>query len=99
MDNNEIVKNNQRKESGRKDTGSVDEEVRKLFKKNGGKINQQDFQNLRIKHGNEEFVEKIQRLFVEKHTEITKKAKKFAQLIREKYGDSNHPFHILLEKA
>lgn len=99
MDNNEIDKNNQRKESGRKDTGSVDEEVRKLFKKNGGKINQQDFQNLRIKYGNEEFVEKIQRLFVEKHTEITKKAKKFAQLIREKYGDSNHPFHILLEKA
>jgi hypothetical protein len=99
MDNNEIVKNNQRKESGRKDTGSVDEEVRKLFKKNGGKINQQDFQNLRIKYGNEEFVEKIQRIFIEKHTEITKKAKKFAQLIREKYGDSKHPFHILLEKA
>jgi hypothetical protein len=99
MDNNEIVKNNQRKESGHKDTGSVDEEVRKLFKKNGGKINQQDFQNLRIKYGNEDFVEKIQRIFVEKHTEITKKAKKFAKLIREKYGDSNHPFHILLEKA
>lgn len=99
MDNNEIVKNNQRKESGRKDSGNVDEEVRKLFKRSGGKINQQDFQNLRVKYGNEEFVEQVQRVFVEKQTELTKKAKKFAQLIREKYGDAQHPFHILLEKA
>jgi hypothetical protein len=96
---NEIVKNNQRKDSGRKDTGAVDEEVRKLFKRSGNKINQQDFQNLRIKYGNEEFVEKVQRVFIEKQTEITKKAKKFAQLIREKYGNNQYPFHILLEKA
>jgi hypothetical protein len=96
---NEIVKNNQRKDSGRKDSGNVDEEVRKLFKRSGGKINQQDFQNLRVKYGNEEFVEKVQRVFIEKQTEITKKAKKFAQLIREKYGNNQYPFHILLEKA
>lgn len=99
MDNNNYVKNNQRKDSGRKDTGSVDNEVQKLFKRSGGKINQQDFQMLRNKYGNEELVEKIQRVFVEKHTEITKKAKKFAQLIREKYANSQYPFHVLLEKA
>jgi hypothetical protein len=91
------LNNNQRKEPSGKD--SVDDEVRKLFKKNGDKINQQDFQNLRIKYGNEEFVEKVQRVFVERQTEITKKAKKFAQLIREKYGNNQYPFHILLEKA
>jgi len=100
MDNeNDNFKNNQRKESGKKDLSSVDEEVQKLFKRSGGKINQQDFQNLRNKYGNEEFVEKIQRVFVEKHTEITKRAKKFAQLIREKYSNSQYPFHILIEKA
>ena len=98
MNNNEIVKNNQRKESGRKD-GSVDDEVRKLFKRSGGKLDQQQFNNLRIKYGNDEFVEKVQRVFIEKQTEITKKAKKFAQLIRDKYGDNQYPFHTLLEKA
>jgi len=98
MDNNDIVKNNQRKDSGRKDS-NINDEVQKLFKRSNGKINQQDFQNLRIKYGNEELVDKIQKAFIEKYTEITKKAKKFAQLIREKYANSKYPFHILLEKA
>lgn len=98
MDNNDNVKNNQRKDSGRKDS-NVNDEVQKLFKRSGGKINQQDFQNLRIKYGNEELVDKIQKAFIDKYTEITKKAKKFAQLIREKYANSQYPFHILLEKA
>jgi len=89
--------NNRNSQSSRKD--SVDGEVQKLFRKANGKINQHDFQMLRNKYGNEELVEKIQRVFVEKHTEITKRAKKFAQLIREKYADTQYPFHILLEKA
>lgn len=92
MDNNE-----HRKESSKKDS-SVDVEVQKLFKR-GGKINQQDFQILRNKYGNEEFVQKIERVFIEKYTEINKRAKKFAQLIREKYANSQYPFHILIEKA
>lgn len=82
-----------------KDSLSIDDEVRKLFKKNNGKINQQEFQNLRNKYGNEDFVEKIQKAYIEKHTELTKRAKKFATLIREKYSNSQYPFHILLEKA
>ena len=82
-----------------KDTIAVDDEVQKLFRKNGGKINQQEFQNLRTKYGNEELVDKIQRAFIEKHNEISKRAKKFATLIREKYSNSQYPFHILLEKA
>jgi hypothetical protein len=91
------TKNNQRNPMVKKD--SVDEEVQKLFRKSGGKINQHEFQNLRNKYGNEELVEKIQRAFIEKHTDITKKANKFAQLIREKYADDKHPFHVLLDKA
>lgn len=82
-----------------KDTMSVEDEVQKLFRRNGGKINQQEFQNLRNKYGNEELVDKIQRAFIEKHNEISKRAKKFATLIREKYSNSQYPFHVLLEKA
>lgn len=83
----------------KKNSSSITDEVQKLFKKNGGKINQQEFQNLRNRFGNEELVDKIQRAYIEKHTELTKRAKKFATLIREKYSNSQYPFHILLEKA
>jgi hypothetical protein len=95
MDNLESRSNQRNKENSM----SVDDEVQKLFKKNGGKINQQEFQNLRNKYGNEELVDKIQRAYIEKHTELSKRAKKFATLIREKYSNSQYPFHILLEKA
>ena len=78
---------------------SVTDEVQKLFKNNGGRINQQEFQNLRNKYGNQELVDTIQRAYIEKYTEISKRAKKFATLIREKYSNSQYPFHILLEKA
>jgi hypothetical protein len=94
MDNLESRSNQKNKESL-----SVDDEVQKLFRRNGGKINQQEFQNLRNKYGNEELVDKIQRAFIEKHNEISKRAKKFATLIREKYSNSQYPFHVLLEKA
>jgi len=82
-----------------KDNMSVDDEVQKLFRKTAGKISQQEFQNLRTKFGNEELVDKIQRAFIEKHNDISKRAKKFATLIREKYSNSQFPFHVLLEKA
>jgi hypothetical protein len=95
MDNLESRSNQKNKEN----LLSVEDEVQMLFKKNGGKINQQEFQNLRNKYGNEDLVDRIQRAYIEKHTEISKRAKKFATLIREKYSNSQHPFHILLEKA
>lgn len=96
MDNTDL-KTNQRKDVTKKI--SVDEEVQKLFKRSDGKFNQQDFQNLRNKYGNEDLVSKIEQVFIQKHTEITKRAKKFAQLIREKYSNNQFPFHVLLEKA
>lgn len=95
----ENVKSNQRNETGKKESSSVDVEVQKLFKRAKGQFNQQDFQNLRNKYNDEQFVDKIQRAFVEQHTEITKKAKKFAQLIRTKYSNGQLPYHILIEKA
>ena len=54
---------------------------------------------LRQKYDDIELVDEIQKAYLEKHQAISKKAKKFAQLIREKYSNQQYPFHILLEKA
>lgn len=89
---------NQRNRPSRSD-GSVEDEVQKLFRKNNGKISTTDFMNLRKKYDDEDLVDKIQKAYVDKHYSISKKAKKFAQLIREKYSNQQYPFHILLEKA
>lgn len=97
MDNLE-TKNVQRNSSS-KNKESIEEEVQRLLKKSSVKISEYDFNKLREKYGNEELVEKIQQAYYEKFSEITKRAKKFAQLIREKYSSSQYPFHILLEKA
>lgn len=78
---------------------AVDEEVRRLLKKSKGNLSQNDFNRLRNKYDNEQLVEQIQQAFLETHDKIMRRAKKFANLIREKYADSSYPFHILLEKA
>ena len=54
---------------------------------------------LRQKYDDADLVEKIQKAYLDKHSAISKKAKKFAQLIREKYSNQQYPFHVLLEKA
>lgn len=90
---------NVNRQNSSKGNSSVDDEVKQLFKRSGGKISQVDFQRLRTKYGNEDLVEKIERAFIDKYTEINKKAKKFATLIREKYSNSQYPYHILLDKA
>jgi hypothetical protein len=77
---------------------NVDDEVQKLFRK-GAKVSANDISKLKSKYEDVDLVEKIQNAYIEKHTSISKKAKKFAQLIRTKYSDSNFPFHNLLEKA
>ena len=85
------------KPSGNKNT--VDEQVRRLFKKNKGKIYANEFIKLRNTLNDEKLVDQIQALYLEKHNKIVKRAKKFATLIREKYSNENYPFHVLLEKA
>ena len=77
---------------------SVDKEVAKLMSKKNG-VTQADFTRLQGKIGNQELVDKIQTKFNEAHSRISRKAKKFAQLIRKKYSHTNYPFHTLLEKA
>jgi hypothetical protein len=82
----------------KKNSSSINDEVQKLLRKNG-KITSSDFIRLKEKYGDDDLVDSIQNMYAEKYTNITKKAKKFAQLIREKYSNTQTPFHILLEKA
>lgn len=82
----------------KKNSSSINDEVQKLLRKNG-KISSSDFIKLKEKYGDDDLVDSIQNIYVEKYTNITKKAKKFAELIIEKYGNSQTPFHILLGKA
>ena len=94
MDSSDVKNRNRPSNSS-----SVDDEVQKLFRKNNGKITTEDFIKLRQRFNDEDLVDKIQKAYVEKHITISKKAKKFAELIREKYSNQQYPFHVLLEKA
>jgi len=82
----------------KRNSSSINDEVQKLLRKNG-KITPSDFLKLKEKYGDDDLVDSIQNIYAEKYTNITKKAKKFAQLIRDKYSNTQTPFHILLEKA
>jgi hypothetical protein len=96
MDSSDVL-SNQRSRSSRNSV-SVDDEVQKLLRKtpaNSGDL----INKLRQKMNDEILINKIQKAYVDKHTQLLKKAQKFAQLVRAKYGDRNFPFHILLEKA
>ena len=73
MNNSSYSRN---KPSGNKN--SVDDEVRRLFKKNKNGVDPNEFVKLRSKYDNEDLVDKIQAVYLEKHTKIVKKAKKFA---------------------
>ena len=82
----------------KKHSSSINEEVHHLLRKKG-KISQNDFTRLKDKYDDDELVDNIQNIYSEKYTTIIKKAKKFARLIREKYANTQTPFHILLQKA
>lgn len=77
---------------------SVKDEIQRLLKKNG-KVTSQDFMRLRSMYKDDELIDQLQNSYSEKQSNLIKKAKKFAQLIREKYSETQTPFHMLLEKA
>jgi len=77
----------------------VDDEVQKLFRSNKDGSSEKLMKQLQSKHNDHDLVSKIQKKYIEKHTSILKKAKKFARLIRDKYSNDKYPFHVLLEKA
>jgi hypothetical protein len=75
----------------------VNDEVQKLFRKGDLGINN-NLNKLKQKFDDGTY-DKIQKHFLERHHLISKKAKKFAKLIREKYGLQQLPFHTLLENS
>jgi len=75
----------------------VNDEVQKLFRKGETGINN-NLNRLKQKYDDGTY-DKIQKQFLERHHLISKKAKKFAKLIREKYGLQQLPFHTLLENS
>jgi hypothetical protein len=103
MDSSSDNRNNQRNDNSRDSSDDkVKVAVAKIFKEMGKSNNstyQLDIVKLGEEYGNIKVVDEIQKIWVEKNNYINKKAKKFAQLIRNKYSDSRLPFHIILEKA
>lgn len=99
MDSSSDNRNNQRNDNSRESNNDkVKLAVAKIFKQmdNNQKV---DYIKLGEEYGNIKIVDEIQKLLIEKLNHINKKAKKFAQLIRDKYSNSRLPFHIILEKA
>jgi hypothetical protein len=101
MDSSSDNKNNQRNDNSRdSNDDKVKSAVAKLFKEMGRNTNYKiNINKLGEEYGNIKVVDEIQKTWVEKTNYINKKAKKFAQLIREKYSNSRLPFHLILEKA
>lgn len=84
--------------SMKKSGNTVSAEVNRLLTKKDG-VSTQDMLALRQKYSDQDLVSQIQQAYTEAHRKITKRARKFVDLLREKYADSNQPFHTLLEKA
>lgn len=101
MDSSSDNRNNQRNDNSRdSNDDKVKSAVAKLFREMGKNSNfKLNINKLGDEYGNIKVVEEIQKLWIEKTNYINKKAKKFAQLIREKYSNSRLPFHVILEKA
>ena len=76
----------------------VDREVQNLFKQ-GKKITQADMSRLQNRIDDQSLVAQIQKMYEDKYEYIVKRAKKFVNKIREKYGITQMPYHKLLEKA
>ena len=86
------------RKSSKSSGNTVDKEVANLFKM-GANVDQTTLVRLRHKYGDDELVEKIRTVFSHRHNQIVKSAKRFADAVRRKYGNSNTPYHMLLQKA
>ena len=81
---------------------NIIDEVDRLFKKYKHGISQSDFTKLSNPanyNNNFELANKIQEAYLATEALVTKKAKKVARVIKEKYGNQNLPYHYLLEKV
>lgn len=80
-------------------TSTVNAEVANLFKLQNKNQFSSALLTLRERYGDENIVNKIQDVFVQRHGAIVKAAKKFAAAVKVRYSQANIPFHQLLMKA
>jgi hypothetical protein len=79
---------------------NVQNEVQKLLNKKLDKnALSGEIDRLRHKVGDDEVVDQIHKAYLEKYNKTLKRARKFADLVRKRYGNTNYPLHTLLEKA
>ena len=78
---------------------AIDAEVANLFKLRNKNNISNALLALRQKYHDDDLINKIQDVFIRRHSSIVKKAKKFSAAIKTKYEQQNIPFHQLLLKA
>ena len=78
---------------------TVDKEVANLFSIKDKTQYTRALLSLRQKYRDEDLVNRIQQVFMEKHRAIVRGAKKFADAFRKRYGSADVPYHQLLAKA
>ncbi len=76
---------------------NVNSHVQKLFKEK--EMTTTKLNSMLDKYDNQSLRDKIKDEYIQRSNMIRKKAKKFAQLIREKYSDTHTPLHVILDKA
>ena len=89
--------NNNNRNNRDDSNNNVEYHVQKLFKNDPGNTNKVDRYINKIE--DPKLREQVYDDFVSRSHKITKKAHKFAKLIRDKYSQTNTPFHIILGKA
>jgi len=77
----------------------INKEVTRLFNISDKSRYNDAFTELRHKYKDEDLVNEIQKVFMHRYKSLKKRAHKFADLFRKRYGSVEMPYHELLNKA
>ena len=77
----------------------INKEVTRLFNISDKSRYNDAFTELRRKYRDEDLVNEIQQIFMHRYKSLKKRAHKFADLFRKRYGSDEKPYHELLNKA
>src|SRR5438477_4578889 len=75
----------------------IQKELKSLFKTGRGVMSLSDVMRLREKYSDEKLIDEIYESYYNQWNEIRKQAKRFAELIAQKYGSQHYPLHKVLE--
>jgi hypothetical protein len=65
----------------------------------GDKVNQAALVNLRRKYGDDDVLDQIRDVFIQRHSAVVRGAKRFANAVKARYSQTNTPYSIILQKA